>query len=61
MSPREVSFAPGYMTNVMAENDLILYPSGREVPEQTQGLTEDMTNQQEEKQITCDFVNQEQS
>lgn len=40
------------MTNVMAENDLILYASGREVPEQTQGLTEDMTNQQEEKQIT---------
>lgn len=51
MSPREVSFAPGYMTNVMAENDLILYLSGREVPEQTQGLTEDMTNQQEEKEI----------
>lgn len=40
------------MTNVMAENDLILYLSGREVPEQTQGLTEDMTNQQEEKEIT---------
>lgn len=50
------------MTNVMAENDLILYPSGREVPEQTQGLTEDMTKPTgRERNNFCDFVNQEQS
>lgn len=51
MSPREASFAQGYMTNVLAVNDLILHPAGREAPEQAEVLTEDTTDQQEVKEI----------